>query len=108
MMFQNECIAKIQNDTEMIEGSVNLKYSFLATFIRVTQKIREQGSLKNLDSILAQTCIPAADEDVMYEVMTKLVKICFEQEDTFTPEEKLLVKEKLDQIFCNVYMKLGK
>ncbi|XP_051172846.1 uncharacterized protein LOC127289112 [Leptopilina boulardi] len=107
MVFQNECIAKIQNNTEIVEGSVNIKYSFLTIFIRVTQKIREQGSLKNLDSILEKTCLPQTDEDMLYDVVMNIIKSCVEQEFSFTPEETILIKEKLEKIFCNVYIKLA-
>ncbi|XP_043465834.1 uncharacterized protein LOC122500798 [Leptopilina heterotoma] len=107
MIFQNECIAKVQNNTEIVENSVQLKYSFLTIFIKATQKIREQGSLKNLDSILEQTCLPATDENLLYDVLMSIIKSCVEQEFSFTPEETVMIKEKLEKIFCNLYLKLA-
>lgn len=107
MIFQNECIAKVQNNTEIVENSVQLKYSFLSIFISATQRIREQGSLKNLDSILEKTCLPATDENLLYDVLMSIIKSCVEQEFSFTPEETVMIKEKLEKIFCNLYLKLG-
>lgn len=74
----------------------------------IEQQIEKDGSLNNLDSILQQTCYPVLDMDFAYNLTIDVLDFCHEQEATFTPEEILIVKEKLRKRFCYVDMRACK
>lgn len=82
----------------------NVYNSFVEIVQNVEQQIEKEGWLKNLDSILHDSCYTVFDMDTEYNMTTDVLKFCFEREDTFTPEERLIAKEKLKKRYC--YLKL--
>lgn len=106
--MQNECVNKIAQDDDLVLDILNIKFTFLTIFIKMTQEIRRENSLDSLDSLVNNICYPALDEDKLYSLMMNVARICLNKIDNFTNEDRQLIKNKLERVFCSIYMKLGK
>ena len=106
--MQNECVAKISQDEDIMIDILNVKFTFLSVFIKMIQEIRIQNSLDSLDSMLNDICYPALDRDIIYSLTMNVARICLNQSDNLTNQEKEMIKSKLERVFCSIYMKLGK
>lgn len=105
--MQNECVNKISQDSDLMLEILNIKFTFLNIFIKMTQEIRRENSLDSLDSLVNNICYPALDEDKLYSLTMNVIRLCLNKIDNFTNEDKQLIKNKLGRAFCSVYMKLA-
>ena len=106
--MRTECIVKISKNDDLMTDLETTKYTYAKTIIRLKQEIRMQNSLDSLDSMINNICYPAMDEDKIYSLIMNIARICLNQTDNFSNEEKQIIKNKLDHIFCSFSMKLSK
>lgn len=105
--MEDECIEKIENDEDTLEDVFKLKFTFDRIFNKISQNVKHRNSLESIDRAIDEICYPAIADDRLYTLIMKVVKLCLNEEASFTHEEKEQIKVKLDRIFCSVYMKIG-
>lgn len=104
--LQSECLMKISTEEDILVDILNIKYTFLSIFIKMTKEIRTQGSIDSLDTMINNICYPALDGEKLYSLLMRIGQVCLNESDTFTNEEKQLIKHKMERAFCGLYMKL--
>ncbi|XP_043465830.1 uncharacterized protein LOC122500795 [Leptopilina heterotoma] len=105
--MEDECLEKIENDEDTLEDVFKLKFTFDRIFNKISQNVKHRNSLESIDKAIDEICYPAIADDHLYTLIMKVVKLCLDEEASFTHEEKEQIKVKLERIFCSVYMKIA-
>ena len=107
--FENECLAKIQEDIDITLNISILKWTFLEVFIAMTKKMQTDYSLDKLDAVINETCYPAVDVENLYSLTMNIAKTCVGEEgNDLTDEEKETIKNNIQRLFCSVFIKICK
>lgn len=103
-----ECTAKFWEHELYRERYKNAQNSWDDILKNTEQQIEIDGSLNNLDLILQQICYTVLDMDIAYNLTIDILDFCHGEKATFTPEELLIVKEKLRKKLCYADMRACK